>query len=65
MARGLGARAGLDDAAQAIAVGILANTLLKAAIQARAPAQTIFDAARAVEARLLQKAAAAGPGTRP
>jgi uncharacterized membrane protein (DUF4010 family) len=30
MARGLGARAGLDDAAQAIAVGILANTLLKA-----------------------------------
>lgn len=32
MARGLGARAGLNDAAQAIAVGILSNTLLKAAI---------------------------------
>ena len=32
MARGLGARAGLDDAARAIGVGILANTLLKGGI---------------------------------
>jgi len=34
MARGLGARAGLDQAAQAIAVGILANTVLKASVAA-------------------------------
>lgn len=32
MARGLGTRAGIDGAAQAIAVGILANTLLKASM---------------------------------
>ncbi len=32
MARGLGTRAGIDEAAQAIAVGILANTLLKASV---------------------------------
>jgi uncharacterized membrane protein (DUF4010 family) len=32
MARGLGTRAGIDQAAQAIAVGILANTLLKASL---------------------------------
>ena len=34
MARGLGARAGLEQAAQAITVGILANTLLKAGVAA-------------------------------
>ena len=34
MARGLGARAGLEQAAQAIAVGILANTVLKAGVAA-------------------------------
>lgn len=32
MARGTAARAGLDAAARAIAVGVLANTVLKAAI---------------------------------
>ena len=34
MARGLGARAGLEEAAQAITVGILANTLLKMGVAA-------------------------------